>query len=759
MTVQPRRGGTAAECAAVTHAAGAATTRLTCAGLQLPATGAGPAWYEVAVEVAGAPGLRAAHAQGLLSAGAPAVTAVRAVGTAATACAQAGPHALGECPPTGAAFALDGRFRTSSDIGAPVVHVGSYQCPDVTVSAGATTLECRGLVGAGEALPIAVTLGRRAAATPGLALSFRGCVDKAGHWGGAGCAECRAGWWGAGCDRPCPGGREPCGGHGTCDSGVAGTGRCVCARGAGTGYWSGAACAACEFPYGGRGCTLRCPGTTLQSVCSGHGDCVASPGPGEGACACHADAERGHWGGPDCARCADGYSGAGCGAACPADGGRVCAGHGVCTAAGVAAQCVCEPQYAGPSCAGVCPGTCGGHGRCALRDGVAACACDPGFAGAACVECPGGAPLPCTGHGTCDPGTARCACDRSTAQGHWDGPRCDACARGWSGAHCTRECPRNASGAPCGPGTCADGQCFCPAGTCGDACGVSGAACDRFACPPGRYGADCAGACPTDDTGAVCAGHGSCLARTYGTGACVCDPGYAGAVCGGACARTALGVCAGHGVCASPGGCACFRGYAAADCSAACPAEGGSLCAGHGTCNDGPSGSGACACDPGYTGAGCGALCPGFDPQTGTGACGGHGTCAAPNLTCTCHGHWAGEACQICVAGWFGEQCSRQCSQRGVTVGKVCCRLNGAGLRAVACGGLWFVGGGGGDCVRGQCHEDNFPQCRNVACVIFRRNLGYFLLLCLCSWWGLVADLCGCSFFFVLSDELVLFKI
>ena len=69
--------------------------------------------------------------------------------------------------------------------------------------------------------------------------------------------------------------------------------------------------------------------------------------------------------------------------------------------------------------------------------------------------------------------------------------------------------------------------------------------------------------------------------------------------------------------------------------------------------------------------------------------------------------------------------------------------------------------GGGGGFVKGQFRGEIFVF--HFRAGIFRtkivlRYLGYLLLPGLCSWWGIVEDLRGCSLFF-LSDELVLFKI
>ena len=703
VTVQGSSGA-ARECPTVRHEG---PDQLVCADVRLPASGQGPEWYDVTVHTSG--GLSASRARVLLSAGVPELSGLRALGLATGACAESGPGALTDCPRTGTAFGLEGHFVTSSDFGSPRVFVGSFECPSV-IAVSATYLECRGLAGAGRALPVVVRLGRVVAAAQWrFTVAFRECEGKAGHWSGAECAKCQTGWYGAGCDQRCPGGGA-CSGHGICDDGPVGSGRCFCARGAATGYWSGRACDQCDAWYGGPGCVLRCPGVTRFGVCSGHGDCVGvgydfdsisgSSDPSEGSCSCYGNATHGHWTGPECADCARGWVGRACTVACPGHAGLACGGHGVCSSgssspssgadssddssvADEVAWCVCDPEYAGRSCESHCP--CSGHGRCIeTAIGTGACACDPGFAGAACAaECPGGAWLPCNGHGRCDPGTGGCVCHRDETSGHWDGAACDVCAGGWSGAMCAVQCPRNASGVPCGPGLCLVGQCLCPPGTCGRACDIAGASCDAAACPTGFYGAGCARRCPRDTNDRLCGARGTCLARTYGTGECACDAGYTGATCSFQCPRTAAGVCGGHGVCVvEAGGCACFPGYGMRDCSKACPSHRGLLCAGHGTCDDGPNGRGTCECAAGYTNLSCGALCPGFDPLAPfPEACGGHGLCNAPQLHCDClrterTGYWAGETCGDCASGWYGGACDKPCVPgHGRTVGKVCLRL------------------------------------------------------------------------------------
>ncbi|CAM2101318.1 unnamed protein product [Caretta caretta] len=136
--------------------------------------------------------------------------------------------------------------------------------------------------------------------------------------------------------------------------------------------------------------------------------------------------------------------------------------------------CVCQPGWAGPTCAEPqCPGGCGGRGEC--RAGR--CVCPPGFAGPRCE-------------------TPVCA-DDCNDQGRCQGGRC-VCFPGYSGPACeTPDCPGDCRGR----GRCLAGRCVCRAGYTGPDCGTRG--------------------CPGD-----CGGHGECR-----LGDCHCQEGYAGEDC------------------------------------------------------------------------------------------------------------------------------------------------------------------------------------------------------------------------------------
>ncbi|MBM4396031.1 MAG: hypothetical protein FJ087_10110, partial [Deltaproteobacteria bacterium] len=269
----------------------------------------------------------------------------------------------------------------------------------------------------------------------------------------------------------------------------------------------------------------------LPDPCSGHGACAVLAGGGH-ECAC-----AGHWTGPACDACDDGYAGDGCGdcaAGWTADPGEPstciddpclpdpCSGHGACAVlAGGGHECACTGHFAGPACD----------------------ACDDGYAGDGCADCAGGyvadpgapgtcvddpcTPDPCSGHGACAVlagGAAKCTCT-----GHFDGPACAECADGYAGAACG-ECAPGFVEFPIASGLCIDDPCSpdpCSGrGTCSIQAGGAGeCTCQGHWAPPA-----CA-ACATGWGGADCrecaAGwhdeHGGCVADVAITG-CGIEP-------------------------------------------------------------------------------------------------------------------------------------------------------------------------------------------------------------------------------------------
>ena len=496
-----------------------------------------------------------------------------------------------------------------------------------------------------------------------------------GFFTGAACDRCLPGYYSNGCLMPCPGGAaSPCGGHGACDDGRRGSGRCACVQTEAAGFWAGDACGSCREGYYGQSCRAACPGQAQGAACLGHGTCDGGRG-GSGQCQCLA-----------------GYVGAACEAPCPRHEGRVCNAAGVCTEAGVGvAACVCfrnashgafagaacgqcRSGYYGPRCARQCPGqatnaSCGGHGVCDDGPrGGGACSCQPGWAGADCARpCPGleDGSL-CGGRGVCNVSTAVCACAQSDSEGHWGAPDCLTCAAGWSGVNCTLPCPRDDGGTALvcsGHGTCADGACVaCTGGYCGGVCELPPAQCAP--CPTGTWGPGCGRVCP-GGRAVPCSGHGQCDESMAGTGRCICVTGWVGVACALQCAGGAANPCSGHGVCdLATGACACAPRWRGASCSMACPESGGLVCGGvaRGVC----SVEGNCACVPGFAGVACSLLCPG---PLGA-PCHGHGTCGLLG-ECACVPRWGGLACDACAVGWVGAACDRPCIN-GVAAGGAC---------------------------------------------------------------------------------------
>ena len=681
VTLSAARSGAVVPCPVVRHRPGAEDVELRCEGAVLPTNATEPEWFDLTVTARH--GTAFTLPQALLSQGVPTLAALRPLGRGPAHCAAAGARALVQCPRAGVSFGLAGRFHLNVPSANVTVRVGAHHCPMV-VLVNASYIECRGFSAGADALeplPVVVTVSNVSSPrSPVFTLSLAGvCSYKAGFWAGLACLHCQPGFHGPDCALPCPG-LAPgavCGGHGTCDDGTAGSGRCTCSHSPETGMWAGEDCTACQarfygprcrdpcptaragapgdglvcgghgtcdggrtgtgrcacaVPFAGVACDMQCPGLEgLGVVCSGHGDCVAGPAVTHGSCRCHAGPAQGYWGGAGCSRCADGWVGPNCTTQCPRSEGPVCSGHGTCVVAQGRAACVCLTSHAGPVCAARCP----------VND----------------------AQLPCSGHGECAVdvrGDVRCRC-----AARWAGAACDACAAGWAGAACRAPCPANGTGHVCGGhGACeAPGVCRCAGGYCGPGCAVAPAACAAAAaCPLGAWGPACAGAC-------ACGAHGTCVDGALGDGRCVCAEGWVGAACAVPCEGGTVPACSGHGQCGGPAGaCECDQAWgtdpgSGVACSRPCPANALGPCSGHGNCTR----DAQCVCDAGYGGPACATACP----MDAAGArCGGRGACAADG-TCACDAPWGGRTCDACAKGYWGPQCARRCGH-GTTVGRQC---------------------------------------------------------------------------------------
>ena len=236
-----------------------------------PSHGPGPILAHITVTTAAA--LTATLDAPLLFAGRPHITGLVPLPATDTGPCQSTPRgALRHCPRTGAAFGVRGQGLLG--LRASRVRAGPHECPAVTV-VNASYLTCAGLRGSGHSLAVQVTTnGATSLAAPALTLSFADpCHGKAGHWEGDACAQCRAGYYGAGCAAACPGVAEgrACGGHGRCDDGARGTGRCLCYADVERGHWAGERCGECRGGWYGDQCRRQCPtadpeGTGVASV-------------------------------------------------------------------------------------------------------------------------------------------------------------------------------------------------------------------------------------------------------------------------------------------------------------------------------------------------------------------------------------------------------------------------------------------------------------------------------------------------------------
>jgi hypothetical protein len=247
---------------------------------------------------------------------------------------------------------------------------------------------------------------------------------------------CDAGWGTADCSVGCA--HPTCNGHGRCDDGTSGTGRCICDV---------------SYVWPSTGCAALCD-------CSLHGDCFANM-----TCNCHAGFTGDHCekcaarlAGPNCnATCVNGrtegktcvcdfgWAGTGCTLRCPTgSNGEVCSGHGACLDSGL---CECSTLYKGPQCGcldsvcfaanaftvcNVSTGSCACGTNRKSTPGSTDCAlCVDGYHGRDCDdECA------CNRRGSCDKDTGACRCYTTGDKGYWSGGNCEQCLAGFMGTKC-----------------------------------------------------------------------------------------------------------------------------------------------------------------------------------------------------------------------------------------------------------------------------------------------------------------------------------
>lgn len=117
------------------------------------------------------------------------------------------------------------------------------------------------------------------------------------------CRDCASGFFGAECKRTC----EPCLNDGHCDSGLMGTGKCICPEG----FDPDTRCATCLPGFFGEKCK-RCPDCNFP-----HGNCDDGlMGSGRCSCAVGFDADN------NCMECMGSFFGPTCQPCKPCDGGK-----------------------------------------------------------------------------------------------------------------------------------------------------------------------------------------------------------------------------------------------------------------------------------------------------------------------------------------------------------------------------------------------------------------------------------------------------
>lgn len=184
------------------------------------------------------------------------------------------------------------------------------------------------------------------------------------------------------------------------DSGV-----CLCDNTPSKGFWTtdaNGSCTKCAKRYEGSTCQTpkkqyTCYGvkSTLDSVCSGHGECT-----GDNKCECDADYENGFWAGAQCDKCLNNFDKAlGCRA---------------CKFGWQGERCETKIKSSGSYCFGI-PST---------SDKV------------------------CSGHGKCQQ-NGDCVCSRNSDQGYWDGAQCQHCLNHFDYGKGCKTCQKGYEGELC----------------------------------------------------------------------------------------------------------------------------------------------------------------------------------------------------------------------------------------------------------------------------------------------------------------------
>ena len=421
------------------------------------------------------------------------------------------------------------------------------------------------------------------------------------------CDTCLDGIWGEKCNKECPKvDGKICNGHGKCNDGLDGDGKCVCDDG-----WKGELC------------NIECPKIN-NKVCNNKGKCLEN-----GTCQCNGNYKGEKCGqcknkfdiSNNCDTCLDGIWGEKCNKECPKVDGKICNNQGTCNDnVNGDGTCQCYGNFTGDKC-NICKQGWKGD-NCDT--------CEDGYYGENCDRCPVNPnnDTVCNNKGSCNDGI--------------DGDGQCVCNSGWGGDNCINGCPK-VGDVLCGiHGDCRDdGTCKChdsnekghwaldDKGTC-------------TLCKPGYYGQDCKEECPKVD-GIYCGNHGICNDGLDGDGTCkcnigwdpssncaVCDSSYRGSNCDLKCPEEG---CGDFGMCIEDPDtkdkaiCECNDGYYGENCNECINCE-------HGECNDGKSGDGTCVCDD-------------SDEK----------------------GHWKLDengSCTLCKPGWYGIDCKQKCECIGI---------------------------------------------------------------------------------------------